>query len=488
MVLPFRLYAITNPLIDAPNFRQTQTATVARNFYRNGINLFQTELDIFGIGNEKYLTLEFPLYEAIVTIFYKTFFFSEIWGRIVSVAAGFISGYYLYRLTKLVFRNNKLAIFSYLFFLFIPLNLYYQRAFLMESTVIAFLLSGIYYFCLWCETKKWQHYFLSMITLSLGFVQKGVYGPFWLLPMVVFYLKRYSFRKIFSTRLLLLFLIPLLSLFLWQWHVNLVNTANRQEYFTTTNISHLLWNFGTLEDRLSIKMWSDRLDLLLKGIFLKPGLLFFVLGIFAIFKYSNSNFLYSWLFSAIIYFVTLFRIQSHNYYQMVMTPPIAILIAAGLLSIVQIVNKVLIRINNSFDNTYITAFLLMIVFMTFAGRAWQNSRSSYDIDISWYRRMKEVGNSLPKNSYGILVNYGFDWNSVYTYHTDKKMLSVDAVKLTKEDITKWQSQGYSFIVIHDFHKYQNLFQEKEFSQAIDYINQYPQVYKTDDFIVYLFKQ
>ncbi|HPP13462.1 MAG TPA: hypothetical protein PKW42_12105, partial [bacterium] len=52
LYLPFYFYQIQQPLLDTYSFRQTQTATIARNFYRHGIDFFKTELDIFGPGEE----------------------------------------------------------------------------------------------------------------------------------------------------------------------------------------------------------------------------------------------------------------------------------------------------------------------------------------------------------------------------------------------------------------------------------------------------
>src|SRR3989337_4340397 len=92
LFLPFRLYLITNPLLDNHFSGQTQTATVARNYYLNGFDLLKSELDIFGTGREKYLTMEFPLYQNLVAGIYYLFGPNDCWGRAVSAAAGFTAG------------------------------------------------------------------------------------------------------------------------------------------------------------------------------------------------------------------------------------------------------------------------------------------------------------------------------------------------------------------------------------------------------------
>ena len=59
---------VLNPskqLLFGAAYRQAQTATVAKNYYHDGINLFTAELDVLGVGPEKNLLLE-TYYEIIV--------------------------------------------------------------------------------------------------------------------------------------------------------------------------------------------------------------------------------------------------------------------------------------------------------------------------------------------------------------------------------------------------------------------------------------
>src|SRR3989344_5337350 len=76
-----RLKNINQPLVDSHYFRQTQTATVVRNYNRHGIKIISPELDILGIGKEKVLILEFPFYQVIVASLSKIFGFSDSLGR-----------------------------------------------------------------------------------------------------------------------------------------------------------------------------------------------------------------------------------------------------------------------------------------------------------------------------------------------------------------------------------------------------------------------
>ncbi|MBM3282897.1 hypothetical protein FJY90_01460 [Candidatus Gottesmanbacteria bacterium] len=456
-VIPFRIFNVNLPLLDLHSFRQTQTATIARNFYLNGINLFQTELDVFGIGKERFLLLEFPLYEAIVTFLYNFFFFDEIWGRIVSIIFGLIAGVYLYRLVMLVFKNRSVAALSAFFFLFAPLNIWYQRTFMIESSVVCLLLTGFYYFCDWVIRPTKKNFFLGLIFLTLGFLQKGIYGPFWLIPMVVFYMKKHSLRNFLSLQPIFIMVIPLLGLFLWQHHVNTVNILNGHDFFTTSNRGHLEWNFGNLSDRLSVSMWEVRLRQILDGILLKPGLILFFAGLISIRLLDNHQLLYSWLFSQLIYLFSFFRIQSHNYYQMVIVPIMAIFMGFGLLRVVSwitvIVKKLLPKGKFANLNSTITIFFCFLYIII----SWGNSSSAFAIDSSLYYRLITVRNVIPLNTYGILVTPRYDWNSMYPYYLQRKMLVVGVTDITSEKIQKWEKQGYSFIIFQNYTEYPQIF-------------------------------
>lgn len=492
IAVPFRIYHLTYPILDSFNFRQAQTATFALNFYKHGINLFRTELDIFGVGHQKHLTLEFPIYEAIVATLYKLFFVSDVWGRIVSIAAGFIGAWYLYKIVSLLINDKKIAVYSVFFFLFAPLNLFYHRAFMIEPTIIAFLLAGTFYYLKWVNNQDGKSYILALLLLTIGFMHKGLYGPFWLLPMVVYYLNMKSIKQIFSFRYLTVILVPLALLFLWQHHVNNINTYAGHVFFTLNNPGQLEWNFGFLADRLSWSEWSFRLRQVLNGIFLKPGLLFFIIGLFLVQKYDKRNFFLFWMISQFIYFVTLFRIQQQNYYQTIMVPAFSVIMAIGLNYLMDGLHRIILTkfINKSFSS-FVSKFSIILLLSILIYKSWINTLPSFFIDWDWYQRLQTVKQVLPGNAYGILVTPGVDWNSVYTYIPDRKMLQTSIENITQENLIKWQNLGYSFLILHEYDKYQDYLvkelkiKDNNYQKLIDH---YKEVLDIQEFKVYLLSQ
>ena len=462
--LPFRLYLITNPLLDNHFFRQTQTATVARNYYLNGFDLLKSELDIFGTGREKYLTMEFPLYQNLVAGIYYVLGPNDYWGRAVSAAAGFTAAWYLYKLVYAVEKKKKLAYVSAFFFLAVPLSMIYQRSFLIETTVLAFLSAGFYYTISWVENKKKVDFILACILLSLGFMQKGMYGPFLILPLWFYFFKKTG--KIINAKMMLMLAIPLTALFIWQRHVDILNIASGHIYYTSGNPSQWLWNVGRLSDRLSIAQWQVRWQQLLNGIFLKPGLILFLVGLIANFPKKHNWFWLSFLTAEIIYFLIFFRIQSHEYYQLVMIAPVAFYMSAGLMVLYA-------------KKYFLWSRLFMILILTvFLYKSWLNSQNGFTVDWPRYERLRQINKALPLNSAGLLVTPEYDWNSVYTYYPGRKMLIFDRHKADKKKFEELKEKGYDFVVLQDW---------RSFESSPDFLIGIPKILENEEFKVYLSK-
>ncbi len=82
VALAFRLWGVTNPLLDFHSWRQTLTATIAQNFYLEEMNLLQPATNWV----HEYYEFEFQVYPYLVALLYKIFGFHDILGRVVSIA------------------------------------------------------------------------------------------------------------------------------------------------------------------------------------------------------------------------------------------------------------------------------------------------------------------------------------------------------------------------------------------------------------------
>ena len=167
IALVFRLWGVTNPLLDFHGWRQTLTATIAYNFYVDGMNVFNpspNRLNQLGYH-------EFPLYTYIIAILYKILGFHEIMGRLVAIAFSMGSIWFLYLLAKRYFDETAAAI-ACGFFAVLPFSVYYSRTFMPEAAMLFFSISMVYMFARWLDTGKWSDFIFASLFATLAFLVK----------------------------------------------------------------------------------------------------------------------------------------------------------------------------------------------------------------------------------------------------------------------------------------------------------------------------
>ena len=82
-----RLINLTQPILEVAGWRQCYTASIARNFYYNGMNIFYPQVSYAGDTAGYIGGTEFNLYPFTVALLYKLFGVHECLGRLVSIIA-----------------------------------------------------------------------------------------------------------------------------------------------------------------------------------------------------------------------------------------------------------------------------------------------------------------------------------------------------------------------------------------------------------------
>ena len=113
-----RLYKIDSPIADWHSWRQADTASVTRNFIKEGFNpLFPKYDDMSGVAEKPFVNLgrfrfvEFPIYNIVVYPFYLLLGISDIYHRLVSVIFSLGSLVFIYLISKR-YLDKTVAIIS----------------------------------------------------------------------------------------------------------------------------------------------------------------------------------------------------------------------------------------------------------------------------------------------------------------------------------------------------------------------------------------
>lgn len=86
-----------------------------------------------------------PMFVWITMIYLKFISDPLLAGRLVSVSAGIISSVGIFFLAKEVFKNQKIALLSVLFYILFPFTLVYDRMALYDSLVVMFMVWSLYF-------------------------------------------------------------------------------------------------------------------------------------------------------------------------------------------------------------------------------------------------------------------------------------------------------------------------------------------------------
>ena len=146
--LVIHLIYVNQPLVDDQNWRQTDTAAMARNFYEEDFRLLYPRVDWRGT-TEGYVECEFPLYPYLVALLYRVFGgVYEGLGRGVSAVFCALSVLILFKLTVKLY-DRRTGYWAGLLFGIVPVNVFFGRAFMVESLMIFCSIGMVYFFSEW---------------------------------------------------------------------------------------------------------------------------------------------------------------------------------------------------------------------------------------------------------------------------------------------------------------------------------------------------
>jgi len=165
-----RLYRIGSPLIGVHSWRQADTAAMARNYFESGYHLFFPQVDWGGAG-PGFVESEFPIVPFLVALLYRILGMHEWIGRAVAALCSLIAGYALFHLVRKT-SGERIALWTAAFYLFLPLSLFYSRAFMPDSAMMAASILAVVWFFEWTQTGKPGYWVGSAIAFALACLLK----------------------------------------------------------------------------------------------------------------------------------------------------------------------------------------------------------------------------------------------------------------------------------------------------------------------------
>lgn len=330
--------------IDGPHsWRQCDSANVIWSFYKTGIDLLHPQ--VCWLGGHKQLVLEFPGVYGIIAFLYKILGPSHVIARAVLLSFYALGTIYFYKILVAV-TTKKLARLATLFYLLIPLSIYYSRAIQIDFSAMLFVFGMTYHYVIGFKGKKLGHIVIGSVFATLAFVTKVPYVLPAVFPLAYMVFQTKDLKLILRSSFLLI--IPIAVFAVWWMHgLNVNGGAPDWDFIPTyrkfTDSSH--WYFGNMHQRMSISHWAPiakRLIFEVIGLF---GLFLFIPGLLLSFR--GSTFFRLWLFGTLAYLAIFFNLNYiHNYYQIPFLVPAAVLMAATLIKLNDLIapkNKVVAK-------------------------------------------------------------------------------------------------------------------------------------------------
>lgn len=441
------------------SFRQTQTAGLIRDFYRQGIDLLYPTL--ITLGDPGYVILEFPLYQALAAFFYRIFSPDIIYARILSILCGLLSIVFVYRLTAR-FLDERAALFASFFYAFMPLNIFFQRVpipdpftILLSLIMLDFTIEGI-------NNKNNFLLTVGILAGSLGLVIKSPYvAPLYLPLMFAIYKPHEKWRSFLHVRVLCSFFIPCALMILWQSHANSINETffNTPSYPFKELYDRVMvklrpvntWYFGTSEQRMELKNYFTILERIYLQMLSLAGVFSLLPGFFQVAK-KKAAFFFLWLLSVLLSIMIFFNLNVvHNYYQLPLTPILAIFCGAGAAYIVGRFRHILV------SRTLAAGLIIPFMYMHYPVLNEFFGEENNYLEVGRF-----IDNSIDKNAMIATATPFSDqdlWYPVVMYYSDRHGLNLIHRRLDEDMIEYLRDSRIKYLALVDYPGKDNLINE-----------------------------
>lgn len=402
-----RLYRLSAPVADWHSWRQVDTAAVARNYVRFGLDPLRPRYDDLssipsGLDNPQgYRMVEFPLYQLIAAGVTKVFphYSVEIWLRIVTIISAALTAVLLALLVTKT-TNALTGIVTGVTYAVLPYSIFYGRSILPETFAVFWAVLSLF-------LLHRGSFILAAICASVAILVKPTTG-FLLLPGVYLLLTRFNFF-----RLIVYSLICILPFALWRkWILQFPEGIPAYAWLLNSNSIRFKgawfhWLFAERMGNLILGYW---------------GLIPFALGLL-VKPMKEEGWLFRWLGLGSLLYLIVFATGNvqHDYYQILLLPVISIYVGKGIVYLFRLRSYILL----------LTSILFMLAF------SWFTIRTFYWINRPDIVEVGRLADQLLPKAAKVIAPYNGDTTFLYQTNRQGWPLGFDIEKKLKMGATHY---------------------------------------------------
>lgn len=445
-------------------WRSSHTLLTSLWFQKEGISLFNYQTPIYGPPWQ--IPLEFPLYQAISTIFSNiTRLDLTLSSRLMSLAIFYVTALFLLLLCVEFIQSKSLCLIILTVYLWLPFNIRYSTEILPDFLSVALALGYLYWITKWLTSPRNILLFaLAVLSGCLGAVVKITTMPIIMVPailMTLYGLQGWgiNLRELLSLKkmavairdhplafLLLagIVILPLLSAVLWVKFGDGIKQANfYTAWFTSANDSD--WWMGTTSQKLSYTEWLGKFENIKNYFLFGPVIYLPVVGVLCLNKLPlKSRCVFgSALTGAVLTIFIFFNSYFHEYYYIAVSAYLSILIGFGIYCL-----YVFVLQRNIWWHVFsgiAVVFILMVGIEKFSFILATVKKEIKYTNSELVPLAIRVAEITPENEYFISIQD--DWYPDIMLFSQRKGLIIsprEEIKYTCESVTKYP---YTTIVI-----------------------------------------
>lgn len=483
IALAARLYSVSAPLTDGGHERQTQVATIARNLFRNNLNVLYPQLDSFA-PDLGYVALEFPLQSALMAVAYHVLGVHDVIGRLVTIAFSMGSVAFFYLLVSRFFFPSGIALATTAVYALTPMSIFFGRAVFPESLLLFFSLGALYFLFRWAEGLHWKYYGMSMAFASLAILVKAPPGIVMVLPYAAvwwFHWQYDSFRRPDFYAYFIFVAIPITLWALWSSQIGPPDPG----WSPYRLVAIRRWGIPDAWFSPAFYAWVFKSTLL---VVLTPLVaLLSIIGLAETRRHRFAVVVYAWLIAMVAYiFLTPGAQMSHWNYQVPLIPIGALLAGIGVSGLrnnsrMAVFWQALIR-----RPAVLSGFVALIVLgyvMIYAAVV----RDAYDI----HKRVpfaievgKIVQKEIPREGFLLLIQPKMVL-ATQTYYMDRKIRDLSDVSI--QGVDRWRARGAIGVVAVDTPYASGTDMVRNDPELLSYLrNNFRTVVESDNYMIYSF--
>jgi 4-amino-4-deoxy-L-arabinose transferase-like glycosyltransferase len=212
--LATRLPRMGQGLVDHDSWRQTDTATIARNFVEEP-RILWPRID-WGAPGPGYVEAEFQLYPFAVSLIYRLTGEDPVYGRLLSLALTGVACLTFFAIARR-FLEERTALAALSLFAMAPLVFRYSRAFMPEATALLFYLLALEQFLAFLDAQSWRPLLAAGVAMALAILVKPTTIHLGLV-LLILAVSQMGKRAIVSRQLLVFGLLSLVPAALYYAH------------------------------------------------------------------------------------------------------------------------------------------------------------------------------------------------------------------------------------------------------------------------------